>query len=218
MLCSNGVKLGNRNTSKISKSRGITTKDKEPKENVAITDQIHKLMSIMKQSSKQNSTSSMYMLNHEKESDSHCDIKSCGLELGSSNKFKIMVKDRKLNRDRITQNFEDIFNDELGNKVFDRIKKGAKLNYDDELSGTKNRLTISPQFFQYNSQISVDDTVVPEKLEEILKDLVKSGENESDIKKISKFLEQLQPQIAEFDTFNELCIFFCKEKGILSKE
>ena len=175
---------------------------------------LNKLLSVVKRLPMHDTNTSSYKLNHDKESDKNCNIKTCGLELGSSNKFKMMIKEILCNGNRTNQNLENIFDDELGKKVFDRMKKGAKLNYEDQLTGKRNGLTISPQLFQYNSQIGVHDTVVPEKLVGILDVFGKTGTNKTEVKKINKFLEQLQPQIAECDTFNELTVFFCKEKGI----
>ena len=135
------------------------------------------------------------ILNHKSASDRNC---NCGLKLGSSCWFKAMIQQQIAKHVKVNLNLENVFDDVLGKEVYARINRGASRCYQDVISGDKKNLTLWPPVFQYNSRIGVHDTIVPETLVEIAQQLKSKRINSSEVKKIERFLEDIQPQIAEF--------------------
>ena len=113
-------------------------------------------------------------------------------------------------------NIEEVFDGNIGKDVFSKIRQGTlRTNFQKTYDNKKCCLKISPPLFEYNSKIGIHDTVVPEKLKEIVELLKLTETGKKEMNKIKKFLADIEPQIAESDIFDELAIFFCNERGIL---
>ena len=138
------------------------------------------------------------------------------MKLGSSNRFKLVLRKFHTNKSNKNLDLENIFSGNVGQTVFSKIRQGSRTpNFEKTYHSKNNSLKICPPIFEYNSKIGIHDTIVPEKLREI-SDLLKSSKtNTNDINKIRKFLADIEPQIAESDVFDELVLFFYNHRGII---
>ena len=156
---------------------------------------------------------SAHSINHNMTSDGRCDATICGLKLGSSQSYKNIVSRHRSQKLHKKNGVDKIFTGDKENEVFREINQGEQRNYGDSLKRKKINLSVLPTLYEFNKNLGVHDTMNPDVLEQIAEELKKEQPKESD--KINKFLGHIKWQVAEWEVFDELALFFANEPGLL---
>ena len=171
-------------------------------------------------------------------SDKNCS-KSCGLQYGISDVFnQIVLQEQKVKLskshvqpktfdDPNEQNYychmlDDVmiktFDSQDEQKIFRKSLEGMNLNYPEILKGQEKNMFYCPTAFNFSSRIGIDESSVPDALDEMKISLESkqhlSKEDSENLKKIRKYLEKLRPELAEQEFVDALACFFYKNRGI----
>ena len=94
-----------------------------------------------------NNSASFYMVRHDKASDSLC---KCRLRLGSSDKYKRIVKRYKASGAQTNNSPENVFVSAKQKQLLKKVESEEKRNYESIINGKEKELVVSPSIFQFN--------------------------------------------------------------------
>ena len=154
--------------------------------------------------------SSLSMVRHDNASDSLC---KCRLRLGSSDTYKRLVKIHKASGARTKNSLENVFITAKQKQLLKKVESEEKRNYERIVNGEEKELVVSPPMFQFNSKIGLHETIEQHTIQDIFHKIKNQDPNEAE--EINKFLKDIKWQIAEWDIFNELVIFFSQKQGVM---
>ena len=156
---------------------------------------------------------SAHSINHSMTSEVRCDSNHCGLQLGSSQSYKDIVSRLRAQKLHTNNGVEKIFTGAKEKQLFTELAHGENKNYGDAIEGKKTNLSVLPTLYEFNRNLGVHDTMNPDVLETIANELKQEHSKESN--KINKFLDHMKWQVAEWEVFDELALFFADEPGLL---
>ena len=126
------------------------------------------------------------------------------------------------------KDWSNIFQDDASKALLLQCSKGVNRDFYDVNDDIPAKLIITPQVYQFNSQVGTHEIMEPKMLDDIAREIEKhknySTEPQSnssyaykrkDIDRIKRLLTDLKPQTTEASVFMELALYFCNQKGVM---